>query len=158
MDTGYKVVATIRMFADWYGKNDAKMEEEVLILHYPGMSISEAFDAVSWEIQKITDLQAPMQFSIHKKVLKTALTLDNFMDVPSDKVIEAWKLGKLPLYQVEITLQFTRMEEKRINNKEFEKLKEKVMWDLETLKRLNGEEPEVQEDDTEATEEETDKE
>lgn len=32
------------------------------------------------------------------------------------------------------------------------------MWDLETLKRLNGEEPEVQEDDTEATKEETDKE
>lgn len=31
------------------------------------------------------------------------------------------------------------------------------MWDLETLKKLNGEEPEVRED-TEAIEEETDKE
>lgn len=158
MDTGYKVTATVRMTADWYGKNDAKMEEEVLVLNYPGVPITEAFDAVSEEIRKITSSRVPMQFNAHKKTLKTVLTLDSFMDVPSDRAIEAWKLGKLPLYQVEIVLKFTRIEEKRISNREFEQLKEKTMWDLETLRKLNGEET-PKEETTEATEEnEADKE
>jgi hypothetical protein len=80
------------------------------------------------------------------------------MNLATEKTREAWMQGRIHLYSVKITLQFARVEEKRINNKEFEKLKEKVMWDLETLKKLNGEEPEVQEDNTETIEEETDKE
>lgn len=158
MDTGYKVVATIKMTRKAYDGADNQTETEVLVLNYPDMPIEEAFDAVRSELQNLTGIREPLPFSVKDKTLNTALLLDPFMNLVTEKTREAWKQGRIHLYSVKITLQFTRVEEKRINNKEFEKLKEKVMWDLETLKRLNGEEPEVQEDDTEATEEETDKE
>ena len=158
MDTGYKVVATIKMTRKAYKGTDNQTETEVLVLNYPGMSIEEVFYAVCSELQKLTGVKTPFPFLIKDKTLKTALLLDPFMNLVTEKTREAWKQGRIHLYFVKITLQFTRVEEKRINNKEFEKLKEKVMWDLETLKRLNGEEPEVQEDDTEATKEKTDKE
>lgn len=157
MDTGYKVVATIKMTRKAYDGADNQTETEVLVLNYPDMPIEEAFDAVRSELQNLTGIREPLPFSVKDKTLNTALLLDPFMNLVTEKTREAWKQGRIHLYFVKITLQFTRVEEKRINNKEFEKLKEKVMWDLETLKRLNGEEPEVQED-TEATEEETDKE
>lgn len=158
MDTGYKVVATIKMTRKAYEGTDNQTETEVLVLNYPDMSIGEAFDAVCSELHKLTGVKTPLPFSVKDKTLKTVLLLDPFMNLATEKTKEAWRQGRIHLYSTKITLQFTRTEEKRINNKEFEKLKEKVMWDLETLKKLNGEEPEVQEDATEATEEETDKE
>lgn len=158
MDTGYKVVATIKMTRKAYEGTGNQTETEVLVLNYPGMTIEEAFYAVCSELQKLTGVKTPLPFSVKDKTLNTVLLLDPFMNLATEKTKEAWRQGRIHLYSTKITLQFTRTEEKRINNKEFEKLKEKVMWDLETLKRLNGEEPEVQEDATEATEEKTDKE
>jgi len=158
MDTGYKVVATIKMTRKAYDGADNQTETEVLVLNYPDMPIEEAFDAVRSELQNLTGISEPLPFSVKDKTLNTALLLDPFMNLATEKTREAWMQGRIHLYSVKITLQFARVEEKRINNKEFEKLKEKVMWDLETLKRLNGEEPEVQEDNTETIEEETDKE
>jgi hypothetical protein len=158
MDTGYKVVATVKMTREAYDGADNQTEAEVLVLNYPDMSIEEAFDAVHSELQNLTGIREQLPFSVKDKTLETVLLLDPFMSLVTEKTREAWRQGRIHLYSVKITLQFTRVEEKRISNKEFEKLKERAMWDLETLKRLNGEEPEVQEDNTKATEEETDKE
>ena len=169
MSTGYKVVATVKMTRKAYDGADNQTEKaydgadnqteaEVLVFNYPDMPIEEAFDAVHSELQNLTGIREQLPFSVKGKTLETVLLLDQFMSFVTEKTREAWRQGKIHLYSVKITLKFTRVEEKRISNKEFEKLKEKVMWDLETLKRLNGEEPKVQEDDTEVTEEETDKE
>ena len=155
MDTGYKVVATVKMTREAYDGADNQTKAEVLVLNYPDMPIEEAFDAVHSELQKLTGIREQLPFSVKNKTLETVLLLDPFMSLVTEKTREAWRQGRINLYSVKITLQFTRVEEKRISNKEFGKLKEKAMWDLETLKRLNGEEPEVQEDNTKATEEET---
>ena len=51
MDTGYKVVATIKMTRKAYEGTDNQTETEVLVLNYPDMSIGEVFDAVRSELQ-----------------------------------------------------------------------------------------------------------
>ena len=158
MTKGYKIDATIQMTRKAYEGTDNQTETEVLVLNYPDMPIEEAFDAVRSELQNLTGIREPLPFSVKGKTLKTVLLLDPFMNLATEKTKEAWRQGRIHLYSTKITLQFTRVEEKRISNKEFEKLKEKVMWDLETLRKLNGEET-PKEETTEATEEnEADKE
>lgn len=152
MVTGYKVNASVRMTEKEYGKNDGAVSTDLLYLDYPSSTILEAFEAVKNDIKKLTNAQVTPAFSIVNRTLKTEMMVDQFMDVPSPKTIKAWEEGKVLLYLIEVTLRFVRVQEKRLSPKEFEQLKEKIMWDLETLNKLNGEEP-AQEETTEETKE-----
>ena len=151
---GYKVIATVTMAEKWHDIESSKSFVDTLSFVYQCDTILEAFDNAHAKIKRMTGISDNIAFTPKDRSLRTELLLDAYMNVPSAKTMLDWEHGLVELYAVEITLDFKRIEEKRILKKEFTELKEKIMWDLETLRKINGEEPEVQENTEESTDEE----